>query len=262
MHRHFPKLPQVACFDTAFHRHMPEVAQRYALPGSLFHEGLRRYGFHGLSYEYILRELRREAGAPAASGKVIIAHLGNGASMAAIEGGRSLDTTMGLTPTGGLVMGTRAGDLDPGVMLYLLQEKGMSPDALNQLVNHQAGLLGASGISSDMHDLLAQEGTDADAALAVELFCHQARKFAGALAAVLGGLDTLVFTGGIGENASVIRARICAPLVFLGVHLDPDLNEQNQPLISMKTSPVVVRVIKTNEELMIARHTRELLANP
>ncbi len=262
VHRHFPKLPQVACFDTAFHRHMPEVAQRYALPGSLFHEGLRRYGFHGLSYEYILRELRREAGAPAASGKVIIAHLGNGASMAAIEGGRSLDTTMGLTPTGGLVMGTRAGDLDPGVMLYLLQEKGISPDALNQLVNHQAGLLGASGISSDMHDLLAQEGTDANAALAVELFCHQARKFAGALAAVLGGLDTLVFTGGIGENASVIRARICAPLVFLGVHLDPDLNEQNQPVISMKTSPVVVRVIKTNEELMIARHTRELLANP
>ncbi len=261
VHRHFPNLPQVACFDTAFHRHMPEVAQRYALPGSLFEEGLRRYGFHGLSYEYILRELRREAGASAASGRVIIAHLGNGASMAAIEGGRSLETTMGLTPTGGLVMGTRAGDLDPGVMLYLLQEKGMSPDELNQLVNHRAGLLGASGISSDMHDLLAKEGTDADAALAVELFCHQARKFAGALATVLGGLDTLVFTGGIGENASLIRARICANLVFLGVHLDPDLNEQNQPVISKKTSPVTVRVIKTNEELMIARHTRELLVD-
>ena len=196
------------------------------------------------------------------AGRVIIAHLGNGASMAAIEGGRSLDTTMGLTPTGGLVMGTRAGDLDPGVMLYLLQEKGMSPDALNQLVNHQAGLLGASGLSSDMHDLLAQEGTDANAALAVELFCHQARKFAGALATVLGGLDTLVFTGGIGENSSIIRARICASLVFLGVHLAPDLNDQNKPVISTKTSPVTVRVIKTNEELMIARHTRELLLNP
>jgi len=238
---------------------MPEVAQRYALPGSFFHEGLRRHGFHGLSYEYIWQELAKEAGAEIASGKLIIAHLGNGASLVALEGGRSLDTTMGLTPTGGLVMGTRSGDLDPGVILYLLQEKGMSPAAVNQLLNHQAGLLGASGISSDMQDLLAKEVTQADAALAVELFCYQARKFAGALAAALGGLDTLVFTGGIGEHSAVIRERICAGLQFLGVDLDGDLNKENSAVISKKSSPVAVRVMKTNEELMIARHTRELL---
>ena len=201
-----PDLPQVACFDTAFHRSMPEVAQRFALPGTLYHEGLRRYGFHGLSYEYILQELAQEAGAPAAQGRLIIAHLGNGASMAAIEGGRSLDTTMGLTPAGGLVMSTRSGDLDPGVILYLLQEKGMTPAAVNHLINQQAGLLGISGISSDMRDLLAQKDTNPDAALAVDLFCYQARKFTGAFAAALGGLDTFVFTGGIGENSAAIRA--------------------------------------------------------
>ena len=156
----FPDLPQVACFDTAFHRSMPEVAQRYALPGPLYHEGLRRYGFHGLSYEYILQELAQEAGAPAAQGKLIVAHLGNGASMAAIKGGRSLDTTMGLTPAGGLVMSTRSGDLDPGVILYLLQEKGMTPAAVNHLINQEAGLLGISGLSSDMQDLLAQTDTN------------------------------------------------------------------------------------------------------
>jgi acetate kinase len=257
--RHFPDLVQVACFDTAFHRRMPEVAQRYALPGSFTREGLQRYGFHGLSYEYITQELAREAGSPEAPGKLIIAHLGNGASLAAIEGGRSLDTTMGLTPAGGLVMSTRSGDLDPGVILYLLQEKKMTPAAVNHLINHQAGLLGVSGLSPDMQDLLAQEETQAAAALAVELFCYQARKFVGALAAVLGGLDTLVFTGGIGENSAVIRTRICAPLKFLGLRLDPDLNRQNDPVISEKDSPVTVRVIKTNEELMLARHTRDLL---
>ncbi|HEY9072824.1 MAG TPA: acetate/propionate family kinase [Desulfobaccales bacterium] len=218
--RHYPRLPQVVCFDTAFHRRMPEVAQRYALPEPLYRAGLQRYGFHGLSYEYILRELIREEGA---SGKLIIAHLGNGASLVAIKDGQNLDTTMGLTPAGGLVMGTRVGDLDPGVMLYLLQEKGMTPAAVNHLVNHQAGLLGISEISSDMQDLLARADTEAGAALAVELFCYQARKFAGALAAVLGGLDTLVFTGGIGENSATIRARICANLEFLGIHLDPEL---------------------------------------
>ena len=253
--RHFPDLPQIVCFDTAFHRRMPAVAQRYALPEPLFREGLQRYGFHGLSYEYITQELAKEAGAPDASGKLIIAHLGNGASMAAIEGGRSLDTTMGLTPAGGLVMSTRVGDLDPGVMVYLLQEKNMTPAAVNHLINHQAGLLGISGISADMHDLLAQEDTQADAVLAVEIFCYQARKFAGALAAVLGGLDTFVFTGGIGENSATIRARICAPLGFLGIRLDEGLNEGNSPVISRKDSPVTVRVMKTNEELMIARHS-------
>jgi acetate kinase len=261
VHRHFPEMPQSVCFDTAFHRRMPEVAQRYALPESLIRDGLQRYGFHGLSYEYLTQELVKEAGAAEASGKLIIAHLGNGASMAAIEGGRSLDTTMGLTPAGGLVMSTRLGDLDPGVIVYLLQKKGMTPAAVNQLINHQAGLLGISGISADMHDLLAQENTQANAALAVEIFVYQARKFVGALAAALGGLDTLIFTGGIGENSAPIRARIGAPLGFLGVHLDQGLNEGNSPVISRHDSPVTVRVMKTNEELMIARHTRDLIVS-
>ncbi len=259
VHRHYPRLPQVVCFDTAFHRRMPEVAQRYALPEPLFRAGLQRYGFHGLSYEYVTRELEREAGPHEASGKLIIAHLGNGASMAAIENGRSLDTTMGLTPAGGLVMSTRSGDLDPGVIIYLLQEKGMTPAAVNHLINHQAGLLGISGISEDMRDLLAHEDTAAGAALAVGIFCYQARKFIGALATVLGGLDTFVFTGGIGENSATIRARIFANLQFLGIHLDLDLNNQNAPIISKKGSPVTIRVMKTNEELMIARHTRDLI---
>ncbi|MFZ0051706.1 MAG: acetate/propionate family kinase [Desulfobaccales bacterium] len=259
VHRHYPRLPQVVCFDTAFHRRMPEVAQRYALPEPLFQAGLQRYGFHGLSYEYLTQELEREAESQEAYGKLIIAHLGNGASMAAIKDGRSLDTTMGLTPAGGLVMGTRVGDLDPGVILYLLQEKGMSPAVVNHLVNHQAGLLGISGISEDMRDLLAREDTATGAALAVGVFCYQARKFIGALAAVLGGLDTFIFTGGIGENSATIRARICANLEFLGIHLDPNLNNENAPIISKKGSPVTVRVMKTNEELMIARHTRGLL---
>jgi acetate kinase len=258
VHQHFPDLPQVVCFDTAFHRRMPEVAQKYALPKSLTMEGLRRYGFHGLSYEYVTQELVK-VDAPAASGKLIIAHLGNGASMAAIEGGRSLDTTMGMTPAGGLVMSTRVGDLDPGVIVYLLQEKGMNPAKVNNLINHQAGLLGISGISGDMHDLLAQEGTKADAALAVEIFCYQARKFVGALAASLSGLNTLIFTGGIGENSATIRARICAPLRFLGIILDNGLNERNNSIISQIDSRVTVRVMKTDEELMIARHTRDLV---
>jgi acetate kinase len=259
VHQHFPDLPQVACFDTAFHRRMPEIAQKYALPKSLSMESLRRYGFHGLSYEYITQELVKVAGVPAEFGKLIVAHLGNGASMAAIEGDKSLDTTMGLTPAGGLVMSTRVGDLDPGVIVYLLQEKGMTPAEVNNLINHQAGLLGISGISGDMHDLLAQEGTKADASLAVEIFCYQARKFVGALAAALGGLNTFVFTGGIGENSATIRARICEPLEFLGIRLDRGLNEGHSPVISREDSPVTVRVMKTNEELMIARHTRDLI---
>lgn len=259
VHQLYPDLRQVACFDTAFHRRMPEVAQRYALPEPLFRAGLQRYGFHGLSYEYLVQELEQEAGPIEASGKLIIAHLGNGASLAAIESGRSLDTTMGLTPAGGLVMSTRPGDLDPGVIIYLLQEKGLSPVEVNHLINHQAGLRGISGLSEDMRDLLAHEDTARGAALAVRLFCYQARKFIGALATVLGGLDTFVFTGGIGENSAPIRARICANLQFLGIHLDLDLNNQNAPIISKQDSPVTVRVMKTNEELMIARHTRNLI---
>jgi acetate kinase len=257
--RLFPQLPQIACFDTAFHRRMPEIAQRYALPEPLLQAGLQRYGFHGLSYEYVTRELIKESASAGDPGKLIIAHLGSGASMAAIEGGRSLETTMGLTPAGGLVMSTRVGDLDPGVIVYLLREKGMTPSQVNQLINHQAGLLGISGSSGDMRDLLAQEKQQAAAALAVDIFCYQARKFVGALAAALGGLDTLVFTGGIGEHAATVRARICAPLGFLGIHLQRRLNESNAPVISRRDSPVSVRVLKTNEELMIARHSRDIL---
>jgi acetate kinase len=256
--RHYPNVAQVACFDTSFHRRMPEVAQRYPLPRSLWYEGVRRYGFHGLSYEYIVGKLREEAGA-AAEGRLIIAHLGNGASMAAVRGGVGVETTMGLTPTGGLMMGTRSGDLDPGVLLYLLEEKGRSPATVDYLVNQRAGLVGVSESSSDMRDLLERESEDPHAAQAVELFCYQARKSLGALAAVLGGLETLVFTAGIGAGAPSIRERICQGLEFLGIRLDPDRNRAGQPVISRDQGPVTVRVMKTDEELVFARHTCELL---
>jgi len=253
----YPSVPQVACFDTAFHRDMPRVAQTYALPRALWDEGVRRYGFHGLSYEYILGALRA-ADANAAAGRVIVAHLGNGASMAAIRRGVGVETTMGFTPAGGLVMGTRPGDLDPGVPLYLLQAKGMPPEALGRLVNREAGLLGVSGSSGDMRDLLAREAGDPRAAEAVALFCYAAVKSLGALAAVLGGLETLVFTGGIGENAAPIRERICAGLGFLGVRLDAARNAAHAPIIS-PDGGATVRVMKTDEDLMIARHTYRLL---
>ncbi len=256
--RHYPAAAQVACFDTAFHRRMPEVAQRYPLPRSLWHEGVRRYGFHGLSYEYIVGKLREEAGA-AAEGRLIIAHLGNGASMAAVRGGVGVETTMGLTPAGGLVMGTRSGDLDPGVLLYLLEEKGRSPATVDYLVNQRAGLMGVSESSSDMRDLLQRASEDPHAAQAVELFCYQARKFLGALAAALGGLETLVFTAGIGAGSPSIRQRICEGLEFLGIRLDADRNLAGGPVISRDQSPVTVRVMKTDEELVIARHTCDLL---
>jgi len=254
-----PDVMQVACFDTAFHRSMPDVAQLYALPQEVRRQGVLRYGFHGLSYEYILSELNRVAGAGIAGGKVIIAHLGNGASMGAFRNGKSIDTTMGFTPAGGLVMSTRSGDLDPGVLVYLLREKGLDASALNRLVNKQSGLLGASGTSSSMKELLDKEQSDARAAAAVDLFCYQARKFVGALSAVLGGLDTLIFTGGIGENAPSIRERICKDLEFLGIDVERDRNLKNSPMISRDRGPVAVRVMKTNEELMIARHTYALI---
>jgi acetate kinase len=254
----YPGLPQVACFDTAFHRHMPRTAQLYPLPRYLADEGVVRYGFHGLSYESILRELRALAPREA-EGRVVIAHLGNGASMAAVRGGIGIDTTMGFTPAGGLMMGTRPGDLDPGVLLYLLVERGMTPAAANELVNQKAGLLGVSGIGADMRDLLGKEATDAQAAEAITLFCYQAKKYLGALVAVLGGLDTLVFTGGIGEHAPSVRLRICEGLDFLGIRIDPDRNTAHAPAISREGGPVTVRVLRTDEDLMIARHTRELL---
>jgi acetate kinase len=257
--RSYPDIQQVACFDTAFHRDMPRIAQVYALPGDLSREGVLRYGFHGLSYEYILGELSKEAGIEASRGRVIIAHLGNGASMVGVKAGKSMDTTMGFSPAGGLVMSTRSGDLDPGVILYLLKEKGLDFSAVNRMVNKEGGLLGVSSMSPAIKDLLDAEAKNPHAAEAVELFCYQARKFLGALAAVLGGLDILIFTGGIGENAPSIRWRICENTEFLGIHLDPGQNDTNAPIISRKGSSVSVRVMKTNEELMIARHTYELL---
>lgn len=256
--RAFPSVPQVACFDTAFHRHMPRIAQIYGLPRRFEEEGIVRYGFHGLSYEYIMEQLQR-VDREAADGRVIIAHLGNGASMAAVLGGRGIDTTMGFTPTGGLVMGTRAGDLDPGVLIYLLQSGGMDADTLNTLVNRQSGLLGVSGVSADMHDLLDRQADDRRAAEAVDLFCYVARKFLGALAAALGGLDVLVFTGGIGQHAAPVRERICAGLQFLGIRLDVARNDRHAPIISSEGARVTVRVMTTDEDSMIARHTIRLI---
>jgi acetate kinase len=250
----FPGMPQVACFDTAFHRFIPEVAQRFPLSRDLWNQGVRRYGFHGLSYEYIVSIL-----GPAAQGRVVMAHLGNGSSLAAVRNGQPLDTTMGFTPTGGLMMGTRSGDLDPGVLIHLMREKDYDSSQIDELVNNYAGLQGVSGISSDMRTLLEQRERDPRAAQAVEMFCYYLRKHIGAMAAVTGGLDTLVFTGGIGEHAAAVRWEVCAGLAFLGIRLDTDKNAQHAEVISTPDSSCTVRVIPTNEDLMIARHTRALL---
>lgn len=251
----FPDLPQVACFDTGFHRRMPELAQHFPLPRPLWDEGLRRYGFHGLSYEYVLGAL----GDPA-RGRTIIAHLGNGASMVAAQDGQPLDTTMGFTPAGGFMMGTRSGDLDPGILLYLMNEKQFDARRLERLVNHEAGLLGVSGTSPDMKTLLERRHSDPDAALAVDLFCYQLRKHIGALAAVLGGLDILVFTGGIGERAAPVRWDVCRGLEYLGIQLHSQRNEAHAETISASGGSCSVLVIPTNEALMIARHTRAVIA--
>ena len=259
--RRLPGVVQVACFDTAFHRDLPAVARALPIPRRYAAAGVRRYGFHGLSYAYLLGELGRVAGPAAAGGRVILAHLGSGASLAAVRGGKCIDTTMGLTPAGGLVMGTRTGDLDPGVLVHLLRTDGLSADALDRLVNRESGLLGMSETSADLHDLLAQQGTDPRAAEAVELFCYQARKWVGAMAAALGGLDTLVFAGGIGEHAAEVRGRICDGLGFLGVRLDPAANVAHAPVISAG-GPVSVRVIPTDEEVQIARSVFAVLAPP
>ncbi len=254
-----PELAQVVSFDTAFHRTMPRVAQLYALPRELSDDGILRYGYHGLSYEYVIGELARQAGEGVAHGRVVIAHLGNGCSMASLRGGRSIDTTMGFTPTGGLMMSSRSGDLDPEVILYLMQRRNLTAAAVSEIVNRKSGLVGVSGGCSDMRDLLARAATDSHAAEAVDLFCYQARKFLGALAAVLGGIDELVFTAGIGENAPEIRRRICDGMGHLGLILDPRANETGAPVISGAGSPASIRVIPTNEELMIARHTIALI---
>jgi acetate kinase len=253
-----PRMPQVAAFDTAFHSRMPRVARLFALPRWLAGEGVLRYGFHGLSYEYTMGEVRA-VDPEAVAGRVLIAHLGNGASMAAVRGGTGVDTTMGFTPSCGLPMGTRSGDLDPGVLLYLLEGKGLGPPQGGELINRRAGLLGVSETTADMRDLLSREANDPRAAEAISLFCYQARKFLGALAAALGGLDTLVFTGGIGEHAAPVRWRICEGLEFLGIRLDGSRNAEHAPVVSRAGDPVTVRVIPTGENLMIARHTRELV---
>ena len=253
-----PSVPQVACFDTAFHCDLPRVARLLPIPRRYGDAGVRRFGFHGLSYTFLLEELRRVAG-PAADGRVILAHLGAGASMAAVHGGRVVDTTMGFTPLGGLVMGTRPGDLDPGLILYLARQEGLSLARLDELLSHRCGLLGVSETSADMRDLLARREHDPRAADAVALFCHQARKWIGALAASLGGLDTLVFAGGIGEHAPQIRAEICGGLAFLGCALDPRRNEAADAVLSAPGAAATVRVMRTDEEIVMARIVQSLL---
>ena len=258
-HRRFPNLPQVACFDTAFHHELPRVARMLPIPRRYEALGVRRYGFHGLSYAFLLEELARQAGAEAAQGRVILAHLGNGASLAAVHRGKPVDTSMGFTPAAGVPMSTRSGDLDPGLVWYLARTEEMDAQQFNEMVNSRSGLLGVSETSSDMRDLLQREAQDVRAAEAVALFCYQVRKWIGAFAAALGGLDTLVFSGGIGENAPIVRARICAGLGFLGIDLEEKRNAANEDVISAAAGRVAVRVIRTDEELTIARSVCRVL---
>lgn len=253
LRKRYPNLPQFACFDTEFHLTMPRVARILPIPRRFDVKGVQRYGFHGLSYAYLMEELARIAGRKSAHGRVILAHLGNGASLAAVRKGKSIDTSMGFTPASGLPMGTRPGDLDPGVAWYMMKSENMSPKEFNNLINHNSGLLGISETSSDMRDLLAKEADDVRAAEAVALFCYQVKKWIGAFTAALGGLDTLVFAGGIGENCPVIRSRICEGLEFLGIDLEARRNLENGPIISKDMSQTVVRVIHTEEEWMIAK---------
>lgn len=258
--KRFPSVFQVACFDTAFHHEMPRVARLLAIPRRYQDKGVWRYGFHGLSYAYLMEELHRLGDPAAQGGRVILAHLGSGASLAAVRDGRSMDTSMGFSPASGIPMGTRSGDLDPGLAIFLSRTEGMSTEQLHEMMSHQSGLLGVSGISSDIRDLLACEQADASAADAVALFCYEIRKCIGAYTAALGGLDTLVFSGGIGENVALIRARVCEGLEFLGIELQQSRNADHATLISVDTSRVSVRVIRTNEELMIARSTYRQMA--
>ena len=251
--RRFPDVQQVACFDTAFHHDMPRVARQLPIPRRYEALGVRRYGFHGLSYGFLMDELARQAGAEAARGRVILAHLGNGASLAAVHNGKPVDTSMGFTPTSGMPMGTRCGDIDPGLVSFLARTEDMSAEQFGDMANFRSGLLGISETSSDMRELLADETHDVRAAEAVALFCYQARKWIGAFAAALGGVDQLVFAGGIGENAAIVRARICEQLRFLEIELDEQRNTAHAPLISVEGGRVKVRVIRTDEELMIAR---------
>ncbi len=254
-----PDLLQVACFDTAFHTTIPRVAKTFAIPQKYYDEGVQRYGFHGISYSYLMQELRKKNEAEA-NGKIILAHLGSGASLAAVKDGKCIDTSMGFTPAGGIVMSTRSGDLDPGVAWFLMQKRnarlngtGRDAKAFNDLINHQSGLLGISGISGDMQGLLQQRKENTNAALAIDIFCYQIKKFIGAYTAALCGLDTLVFSGGIGEHSPEVRSRICDGLEFLGIELCEIKNMNNEAIISTEASKIKVRVIPTNEELMIAK---------
>jgi acetate kinase len=249
----YAQVPQIACFDTAFHRDLPRVARVLPIPRRYQAQGVQRYGFHGLSYGYLMQQLRETVGARAARGRLILAHLGNGASMAAVHKGKSIDTTMSFTPTAGLVMSTRSGDLDPGLPAFFARSEGMTAPQFLEMVHTKSGLLGISETSSDVRDLLDLEKKDPRAAEALGIFCYQARKFIGALSAALGGLDILVFSGGIGENSPPIRARICRDLRYLGIELDPKLNKASAPVISRKQGKVSVRVIRTDEELYMAR---------
>jgi acetate kinase len=257
LQKRFPIVPQVACFDTAFHRHMPAVATLLPIPRRYAAKGVQRYGFHGLSYTFLLGELTRQGDPAAARGRVILSHLGSGASLAAVLDGRGIDTSMGFTPAAGLVMGTRSGDLDPGLMSYLALTESMTAAQFQTLVNHESGLIGISESSADVRDLLEREGADARAREAIDLFCYQARKWIGAFAAALSGVDTLVFAGGIGENSAPVRRRICDGLQFLGIEIDDTLNQQHAARIS--TGAVAVRVIRTDEESVIADLTRRVL---
>jgi acetate kinase len=254
-----PRLRQVACFDTAFHRTMPPVARLLPIPRRFARKGVERYGFHGLSYQFLTEQLIHLGDPAARRGRVVLAHLGNGASVAAVRDGRSIDTSMGFTPASGLVMGTRSGDLDPGLLSFLVRQEGLTPAAFDRMANHESGLLGVSGTSSDMRDLLARERRDPHAAAAVELFCYQARKWIGSMAAALGGVDTLVFAGGIGENSPAARKRICAGLGHLGIVVDAPRNGRSEAIISAPRGRVRVRVIHTDEELMIARSVTRVL---
>ncbi|MGC1523183.1 MAG: acetate/propionate family kinase [Steroidobacteraceae bacterium] len=259
MRRRRPELPQVACFDTAFHRSMPRVATQLPIPRRYAAKGVQRYGFHGLSYQFLLQELARIGDPAAATGRVILAHLGGGASLAAVQSGRCIDTSMGFTPASGLVMGTRAGDLDPGLMSYLALTEAMTAERFQVMVNHESGLLGISESSADVRDLLDREASDPRAAEALALFCYQAKKWIGSFAAALGGLDTLVFAGGIGENSGEVRRRICAGLHHLGIEIDEHANARNAPCISRDSGAVKVRVIPTDEESVIAASSIRML---
>lgn len=262
MRRRFPAVLQVACFDTAFHRDLPRVARLLGLPRKYEVQGVRRYGFHGLSYTYLIGELQRLAGGTAAPERVVLAHLGSGASLAAVRNGRCVDTTMGFTPAGGIPMGTRSGDVDPGLVSYLARTSGITPEGFDAMANRESGLLGISETSADVRDLLAREKNDARAAEAMDVFCYHVRKTIGAYAAVMGGLDALVFSGGIGENSAPIRERCCEGLGFLGIAIDPVANKAGAPLVSFPAARVSIQVIPTDEETVIARQTSLILSQP